>query len=954
MKEEKVWKILEIEPTSDEEAIRTAYRAKLVNTNPEDDQEGFMKLKEAYDTALELAKKEGGEEEPEYSEVISRVDAIYKDIEKRMDPACWKELFSDPVFTNLDEQDEVRREFLEYTMGHYKYPGEVLSVIDNVFTILHDKADLIEEFPENFINFLCDNIINEGDYGLSEMPIIGRANGIQSINDVVVEYNGEPTEEPEFDYEIDEYISTINSFISNYRRAENPDYPEDAKAAEIESLGESILQAREYDFFHPFEEIAVIRYLYYKENYDECFRILKERVEATVMAGEKHSDFYYSHLIYMYLRFFVLDRHKDMGLEISDEELDMCFAVLSKTMHVVYVNETHAALGLYWYLKGDKRRANEYLFYVSEQIKSTGWTEISDQIDKERMEELPARIEAEADNLSMKISLGWLYARAERVEDAFAVLDSIPEEDHGDMEYQAIMGRLLINDNKFDEALPYLKKWNELLVRDYGYEKNLDTNQLPIEDVRQVVRVPYSYYLIAAALTNMGEFEEAKEYVKKSLEGAPLKEYYEFTDLYNYLFNVTGSYEEGLEFWNKELEKNNEYVTICHGGRQYMAYKAGDVNAVVDDYFYLRNYDPMYVDSYVFAEEIFLDYDDLESFEAALQYIEKAGVEDVRLDINKAKYLFDKEENDAAEELFKETIEKYPDEAEAYYEYGRFLNRTDRKDEAGKQFELGLEKNPDHEEMLYSISEYYNDYRFEVLEEVEYNQKAIDCSEKLLGIKYDARTAVNHALILMAGMKYEEALEFSKQMAEDFPEDPYVFNALGRAYMYMEMYDDAEKSLRSAIELYKGNGRFVAYKNLFRVYSMQARHKEAAELYLESMEKFELDDITTISEMGDYFDDAGRFEDALEYRRKAFVKKLERITGKEIDPDTEVNVCKAVKDYPEIAIEDFGDILFYLRKYAVTLSYMDRLDDLDAVGKDMTDYLEMAGIYNPVSEMSEH
>ena len=59
MKDEKVWKILEIEPTSDEEAIRTAYRAKLVNTNPEDDQEGFMKLKEAYDTALELAKKEG-------------------------------------------------------------------------------------------------------------------------------------------------------------------------------------------------------------------------------------------------------------------------------------------------------------------------------------------------------------------------------------------------------------------------------------------------------------------------------------------------------------------------------------------------------------------------------------------------------------------------------------------------------------------------------------------------------------------------------------------------------------------------------------------------------------------------------------------------------------------------------------------------------------------------------
>ena len=114
MKEEMVWKILEIEPTNDEEAIRNAYRAKLVVTNPEDDQEGFMELKEAYDRALELAAGDGNdEEENEYSEIIARVDAIYKDINKRMDVSCWKELLSDPVFTSLDEQDDVRREFLE-------------------------------------------------------------------------------------------------------------------------------------------------------------------------------------------------------------------------------------------------------------------------------------------------------------------------------------------------------------------------------------------------------------------------------------------------------------------------------------------------------------------------------------------------------------------------------------------------------------------------------------------------------------------------------------------------------------------------------------------------------------------------------------------------------------------------------------------------------------------------
>ena len=65
MKDTKVWKIREIEPTDDADAIRDAYRAKLVHTNPEDDQEGFMQLKEAYDRALELAAGDQKEEKKE-------------------------------------------------------------------------------------------------------------------------------------------------------------------------------------------------------------------------------------------------------------------------------------------------------------------------------------------------------------------------------------------------------------------------------------------------------------------------------------------------------------------------------------------------------------------------------------------------------------------------------------------------------------------------------------------------------------------------------------------------------------------------------------------------------------------------------------------------------------------------------------------------------------------------
>jgi curved DNA-binding protein CbpA len=54
MDRKKVFDILNIAETRDMKVIKTAYRERLVQVNPEDDPEGFKALREAYEEAVRL------------------------------------------------------------------------------------------------------------------------------------------------------------------------------------------------------------------------------------------------------------------------------------------------------------------------------------------------------------------------------------------------------------------------------------------------------------------------------------------------------------------------------------------------------------------------------------------------------------------------------------------------------------------------------------------------------------------------------------------------------------------------------------------------------------------------------------------------------------------------------------------------------------------------------------
>lgn len=156
---EEIFYILGIEKTKDEKQIKDAYRSRLVTTNPEDDPEGFKKLRAAYEEACSYARSSEEEEEPQKDETPSglwaeKAQNLYATLSGRCDVKSWKELFEEDIFVSLDGNEECRRKLLIFMMNHFQFPDAVWRLIEENLNIAKDSVKLKEEFPADYIDFL--------------------------------------------------------------------------------------------------------------------------------------------------------------------------------------------------------------------------------------------------------------------------------------------------------------------------------------------------------------------------------------------------------------------------------------------------------------------------------------------------------------------------------------------------------------------------------------------------------------------------------------------------------------------------------------------------------------------------------------------------------------------------------------------------------------------------------
>ena len=157
--------ILGIEQTDDEQKIRNAYREKLATVNPEYDQEGFMRLRNAYEQALQFAQT-SQEEEQETDKgpvdlLIDEFQKVYSRMSDRINPEAWKKLLDHPMFDALDLEETAKWSLFAWLAGHWRLPLSIWRLLDSYFFIGEHKAEFMEKLPGGFVEFILDKLTNK-------------------------------------------------------------------------------------------------------------------------------------------------------------------------------------------------------------------------------------------------------------------------------------------------------------------------------------------------------------------------------------------------------------------------------------------------------------------------------------------------------------------------------------------------------------------------------------------------------------------------------------------------------------------------------------------------------------------------------------------------------------------------------------------------------------------------
>ena len=899
-----ILQILGIGELTDEGSVKAAYLAKLKTANPEDDPEGFRRIRRAYEAALELLRareEETEEKEKTYMDLwLDRVDQVYRDFTVRGHVEAWEELLEDPVCQDLDTSLEARDAMLGYLCSHFFLPREIWKRLDEEFQIVSDTEELKERFPADFLDYI--KYYTENDYYIDFDQMSLRDGADREAVDV------------------DGYIRAYQELRASCDRGEWKKAVQQKE--EIEAYG----------VFYPWEaaERLRIRSALYRtaleapEMGEEMSRLQREKLlrAAEKLAGQ-YGDSQY-----------IMTHAGNIQWEWGDHE--KALACWQKAP-----DNYEARCGVIQYYLEDGRDAEKAKDMAQEMMEDNRDDRLSQYLIQANQYLIACYQEkldsADDEDVRMEtlLEIAWCRFQNQEMEESLRILEKMEPTEALCYSYHNLKGRVLAAMSRFQEAVPELETWLRMIREtvDDGSE----------EARKRLRREGDACFMLGWSRYKTGRYQEAAADLEKGLE--KIKTPTERLSCMNTLAEVwlaMDACEKAADLCSQIIALERNYYP-AYLNRQEAYFRLKNAQQVVDDYHRAVEIYPGYYKPYLLAEKVFFF---CRQYEDALDVVKRAEENQAELsdemrlyrckarrnlahsyeerrtiaqelldiktaldgentdleDISELDYElglldWDDDELNSALEHLQEAIRKNPSRQQYFVVKADILRNAGRPGEALALYEQCKEDYEGsaawyygvgcaHEDMgnqdtalnyllkaaladdafrdvNEKIADIYMD-KYTRYADPENFQRAIDYMDREVEKWESCYTLVHRGLMYMEAMKLEEAVADFEKALTYVPDDWAAYNNLGYCYKHLKQFHKSIEMYEKSLECLEKTGekKFLPYSNMADCYEILRDYGKAVECYQKDLEWFP-DSKFLYQEIGQLYRYMGRYEDAV-------------------------------------------------------------------------------------------